>query len=313
MDVMVGYPDKWRDYSTLTIDADDLYGNVAARRTAFEWEYQLADLGKPVDRKKWGMTPQTVNAYNGGLENKIVFPAGILQAPFFDPNADAAVNYGAHRRGHRPRDQPRLRRPGPQVSTRPARCATGGRRRTPSASTPRPSSSATQYDDLRGGCPGMHVNGDADDGREHRRFRRPAWSRSTPITRSLERQAGAGDRRPHRRPALLPRLRARSWRDKQREDALRSQMTSDPHRPRRFRVIGPLPQRRRLVRGVSELHRTIRCTFRRRSARTSGEHRPMKEEGSHRFRRLPFFASTAARHRAGPWRREIEGRDGCPR
>ena len=59
MDVMVGYPDKWRDYSTLKIDAADLYGNVE-RSIAFEWEYQLADLGKPVDRKKWAMTPQTV-------------------------------------------------------------------------------------------------------------------------------------------------------------------------------------------------------------------------------------------------------------
>ena len=94
MDVMVGYPDKWRDYSKLKVDAGDLYGNVS-RSGQFEWEYQLSDLDKPVDKKKWGMTPQTVNAYNGGLENKIVFPAGSLQPPFFDPTADDAVNYGA--------------------------------------------------------------------------------------------------------------------------------------------------------------------------------------------------------------------------
>ena len=73
---------------------DDLYGNVK-RSAAFEWAYQLEDLNKPVDRKKWAMSPATVDAYNGGLENKIVFPAGILQPPFFDPTADAAVNYGA--------------------------------------------------------------------------------------------------------------------------------------------------------------------------------------------------------------------------
>src|SRR4029450_3789673 len=91
---MVGYPDKWRDYSKLSIKPDDLYGNVQ-RSGAFEYQYQLSDLGQTVDRKKWGMTPQTVNAYNGGLENKIVFPAGILQAPYFDPKADAAVNYGS--------------------------------------------------------------------------------------------------------------------------------------------------------------------------------------------------------------------------
>jgi putative endopeptidase len=94
MQVMVGYPDKWRDYSGLKLNVDDLYGNVKASRR-FEWNYTLSDLGKPVDHGKWGMTPQTVNAYNGGLENKIVFPAGILQAPYFDPAADPAVNYGA--------------------------------------------------------------------------------------------------------------------------------------------------------------------------------------------------------------------------
>src|SRR4029453_4496553 len=94
MDVRAGDPDKWRDYTALTIDPADLYGNVQ-RSNRFEWEYQLSDLGKPVDRKKGGMTPQTVDAYNGGLKKKIVFPAGILQAPFFDPKADAAVNYGA--------------------------------------------------------------------------------------------------------------------------------------------------------------------------------------------------------------------------
>ena len=94
MNVMVGYPDKFRDYSALTIEPNDLYGNVE-RANRFEAEYQLADLGKPVDHKKWAMNPQEVNAYNGGGENKIVFPAGILQPPFFDPNADDAVNYGA--------------------------------------------------------------------------------------------------------------------------------------------------------------------------------------------------------------------------
>ncbi|HKX87738.1 MAG TPA: M13 family metallopeptidase, partial [Sphingopyxis sp.] len=94
MDVMVGYPDKWRDYSGLKIDPADLYGNVK-RSAAFEYAYALSDLNKPVDRKKWSMNPQEVNAYNGGLENKIVFPAGILQAPYFSESVDDAVNYGA--------------------------------------------------------------------------------------------------------------------------------------------------------------------------------------------------------------------------
>src|SRR3546814_1704344 len=81
MDVMVGYPDKWRDYSGLTLDPADLYGNVE-RSAAFEYAYALQDLGKPVDRRKWAMNAQEVNDYNGGLENKIVFPVGILQAPY---------------------------------------------------------------------------------------------------------------------------------------------------------------------------------------------------------------------------------------
>lgn len=94
MDVMVGYPDKWRDYSAVAVRPDDLIGNIE-RLSEFEWRYQLSKLGQPIDRKLWAMTPQTVNAYNGGLENKIVFPAAFLQPPMFDPQADPAVNYGA--------------------------------------------------------------------------------------------------------------------------------------------------------------------------------------------------------------------------
>ncbi len=89
----IGYPDKWRDYSSLKIVTGDLWGN-ALRATQFEYERQLAKIGKPVDRSEWSMTPQTVNAYANPLWNEIVFPAAILQPPFFDANADAAVNYG---------------------------------------------------------------------------------------------------------------------------------------------------------------------------------------------------------------------------
>jgi putative endopeptidase len=92
--VMVGYPDEWRDYSSVTITPDDLYGDVR-RASAFNAAHEMAKVGKPVDRKEWFMSPQTVNAYNGGQLNEIVFPAAILQPPFFDPAADPAVNYGA--------------------------------------------------------------------------------------------------------------------------------------------------------------------------------------------------------------------------
>ena len=90
----IGYPDKWRDYSALVVRADDLAGN-ARRAAAFELDRQLAKIGQPVDRLEWFMSPQTVNAYYNPGMNEIVFPAAILQPPFFDPAADDAVNYGA--------------------------------------------------------------------------------------------------------------------------------------------------------------------------------------------------------------------------
>ena len=91
--VKIGYPTKWRDYSKLEIKEGDLVGN-AERAAKFEWAFDVARIGKKVDDDEWGMTPQTVNAYYMSTKNEIVFPAAILQPPFFDPNADPAVNYG---------------------------------------------------------------------------------------------------------------------------------------------------------------------------------------------------------------------------
>ncbi len=93
-EVRVGYPNKWRDYSALQIDKGKLFENVMNARK-FEWNRQIARLGKPVDREEWGMNAQTVNASYNPLMNQITFPAGILQPPFFDVHADPAVNYGA--------------------------------------------------------------------------------------------------------------------------------------------------------------------------------------------------------------------------
>jgi len=90
----IGYPDKWRDYSTLTIVRGDALGN-SLRANEFEFKRQLNKIGKAVDRSEWGMTPPTVNAYYSGQMNNINFPAGILQPPFYDPKVDDAVNYGA--------------------------------------------------------------------------------------------------------------------------------------------------------------------------------------------------------------------------
>ena len=89
----IGYPDKWRDWSGLSTTHDDYLGNVRAAN-AFNYKFALSKIGQPVDKTEWGMTPQTVNAYYNPLQNEIVFPAAILQPPFFDANADDAVNYG---------------------------------------------------------------------------------------------------------------------------------------------------------------------------------------------------------------------------
>ncbi|WP_414693906.1 M13 family metallopeptidase [Phenylobacterium sp.] len=91
--VKIGYPVTWRDYAPLTLKADDLYGN-SLRSGAYEWHRDLARLNGPVDKTEWGMTPQTVNAYYNSVNNEIVFPAAILQPPFFDPKADPAINFG---------------------------------------------------------------------------------------------------------------------------------------------------------------------------------------------------------------------------
>jgi putative endopeptidase len=110
--VKIGYPDSWRDYSKLEIKEGDAYGN-AQRTGIFDYRHDVERLNQPVDKTEWGMTPQTVNAYYNSVNNEIVFPAAILQAPFFHPDADPAVNYGGiggvigHEIGHGFDDQGR--------------------------------------------------------------------------------------------------------------------------------------------------------------------------------------------------------------
>lgn len=101
----IGYPDKWRDYSKLDVKAGDAFGN-AVRARVFDWNYDVERLSRPTDKDEWFLTPQTVNAYYNPTFNEVVFPAAILQPPYFDPNADPAVNYGGiggvigHEMGH---------------------------------------------------------------------------------------------------------------------------------------------------------------------------------------------------------------------
>jgi putative endopeptidase len=235
MDVMVGYPDKFRDYSKLVVKPDDLYGNVK-RSIAFEWDYQLSDLGKPVDRKKWAMSPATVNAYNGGLENKIVFPAGILQAPFFDPQADLAVNYGAigaiigHEIMHGFDDQGR-------------KIDQSGAVRdwwTPADATRFKALTAElgkQYSSYEA-APGIFINGDLTMGENigdmsglevaYEAYKMALGGKPAPVVDGL-----TGDQR-------FFLAFAQAWRGAQRPDAIKTQVASNPHSPSRFRVIGPL-------------------------------------------------------------------------
>ncbi|HKP34990.1 MAG TPA: M13 family metallopeptidase [Sphingomicrobium sp.] len=235
MDVMVGYPDKFRDYSKLVIKPDDLYGNVK-RSAAFEWAYQLEDLNKPVDRKKWAMSPATVNAYNGGLENKIVFPAGILQPPFFDPAADLAVNYGAagavigHEIMHGFDDQGRkIDETGAVRDWWTKEDAARFKALTDEL--------GKQYSSYEA-APGVFINGALTMGENigdmsglevaYEAYKMALNGKPAPVVDGL-----TGDQR-------FFLAFAQAWRGKQREDAIKTQVASDPHSPRRFRIIGPL-------------------------------------------------------------------------
>ena len=235
MDVMVGYPDKWRDYGPLQISATDLYGNVE-RAGEFNAAYQMSFLGKPVDRKLWAMSPQTVNAYNGGLENKIVFPAGILQPPFFDPNADPAVNYGAigvvigHEISHGFDDQGRKIDANGKVRDW---WTTGDAERFNAEAK----KFGAQYAAFEV-APGAHINPELTMGENIADFaglnvaldayHRSLNGKEAPVIDGL-----TGDQR-------FFLAYAQVWRNKTREDALRNQVTTDPHSPARYRTIVPI-------------------------------------------------------------------------
>jgi len=235
MQVMVGYPEKFRDYSKLTLRPDDLYGNVQ-RSAAFEWDYQLSEIGKPVDKKKWAMSPATVDAYNSGLENKIVFPAGILQAPMFDAQADPAVNYGAigavigHEIMHGFDDQGRkFDQNGAVRDWWTKEDATRFKALTAEL--------GKQYSSYEA-APGAFINGDLTMGENigdmsglqvaYDAYRMSLNGKEAPVIDGL-----TGDQR-------FFLAFAQAWRGKQREDSIKTQIATDPHSPRRFRVIGPL-------------------------------------------------------------------------
>jgi putative endopeptidase len=231
--IKVGYPDHPRDYSALVICADDLVGDV--RRSAeADWQFYTSRLNGPVDRTDWSMTPQTNDAYNGSLRD-IVFPAGILQPPEFDPAADPAVNYGAiggvigHELTHGFDDEGRKLDSSGELRD-------WWTKADADAFEARAKRLGAQYSGYEP-VPGVHINGDltmgeniADLGGVNvalEAYHRSLNGKPAPVIDGF-----TGDQR-----VLLGW--AQVWRGKVREDYVRKQVTSDPHSPRAFRVIGP--------------------------------------------------------------------------
>jgi putative endopeptidase len=229
----IGYPDKWRDYSALEVKPGDAFGNVARAET-FEWQRQLKQLGGPTDRGEWGMTPQTINAYYNPTFNEVVFPAAILQPPFFDPHADAAVNYGAvggvigHEMGHGFDDQ------GAKSDARGV-LHTWWEQQDTDAFHTRVDRLAAQYDTYTV-LPGLNVNGRLTLGENigdlgglsvaSDAYHRSLHGKPAPVLAGL-----TGDQRFFLSWAQI-------WREKQRDEDLRSRVTSDPHSPSQFRIDG---------------------------------------------------------------------------
>ena len=231
----IGYPDKWRDWTGLSTSRDSYIGNVLAAME-FNYKWNLGKIGKPVDRTEWGMPPQMVNAYYNPLQNEIVFPAAIMQPPFFDPAMDDAVNYGAmgsvigHELMHGFDDQ------GSKFDARGNYESWWGEQDRERFEA-RAGQLVEQFNRYVA-VDGLRVNGELTLGENiadlggllvaHDAFR-------------TTRQAREG------RPidGLTPDQRfflayAQSWRRSYRPEALKLQVNTDPHSPANFRVIGPL-------------------------------------------------------------------------
>ncbi len=229
---MIGYPDKWRDYSALEIKADDLIGNLHAL-AKFELDYMLDKIGKPVDRDEWGMTPQTVNAYYNPVMNRIVFPAGILQAPFFDLDADDATNYGGigavigHEVGHGFDDQGSKYDGDGNINN-------WWSEKDLSEFENRTKSLIDQYDVLRPeAAPDVHVNGALTIGENigdlgGLTIAYKAYKIALEGNQSEVISGQSGEQR-------LFFNWARVWRGKSRPDEARRLITIDPHSPAEFR------------------------------------------------------------------------------
>jgi putative endopeptidase len=232
----IGYPNKWKDYSALEIKADDLVGNFV-RATHFAYDDMLNKLGKPIDKDEWHMTPQTVNAYYNPVNNEIVFPAAILQPPFFNMNADDAVNYGGiggvigHEIGHGFDDQG-------------AKYDGNGNLRNWWSEQDKMQFQARgakligQYNNFEP-LPGQHINGALALGENIgdlggmtvalKAYQLSLNGKEAPVLDGF-----SGEQR-------FFLSWAQVWRSQYREEALKRQLSTGPHSPAHYRVIGVLP------------------------------------------------------------------------
>jgi len=241
----IGYPNKWKDYSKLVVEADDLVGNVK-RSTRVEYDRMLDKLGKPVDRDEWHMLPQTVNAYFNPTLNEIVFPAAILRPPFFNPKADDAVNYGGigavigHEMGHGFDDQGSKYDGDGMLQnwwTKEDRDAFSKR-------TALLIEQFSQFEPL----PGERVNGELTQGENigdlgglsvaHRAYELSLDGKPAPVVADY-----TGDQRFFLGWAQV-------WRSKMRDKALSVRLATDPHSPPEYRVNG-------VVRNMPEFYRAF--------------------------------------------------------
>ena len=236
--VKIGYPDKWLDYSLLQIDRGPFVLNTV-RAEKFEAERDVNKIGKPVDRTDWGMTPPTVNAYYNSNMNEIVFPAGILQPPFFYPDADDAVNYGAigavigHEMTHGFDDQ------GRQFDAR------GNLRDwwTPKSAEEfkkRSGAIVQQYNEYEP-LPGMHVNGELTQGENIADIGGVKLAYAA-LQKALDKHP---EERNKKIDGFTPEQRfflsfAAIWRSKIRDEDQKLRIKTDPHSPAQYRVNGPL-------------------------------------------------------------------------
>ena len=229
--VKIGYPDHFRDYSAVVVKPDDLYGAVLSAEVA-DWNRDVARMNKPVDRSEWGMTPQTVNAYYNSTLNEIVFPAAILQPPFFDPKADMAVNYGGiggvigHEISHGFDDQGRKSNgDGVLKDWWTAKDAEGFNARAERL--------GAQYESLEI-LPNEHINGKLTMGENIGdmgginlaldAYHASLHGKPAPVLDGI-----TGDQRVFFGWAQV-------WREKIRDESLRQQLHTDPHSPARARV-----------------------------------------------------------------------------